>query len=491
MTQSPVGMFEYSVFPMKAPKEEELYHGYYPGTYVSQYLDDFAESKVFEGKTVKDRIEFESGAKQITKEKKSWIIETENERTFKCRKLIMAIGLTSTPFLPNFNNQRFSPPIIHSKYLSQSDSPLNLPETKEIAVLGGSKSALDAVQILVRAGKSVSWIIRTDGEGPPILAPPTSPFHKRSHDVLSKRFVMKTMPCIWDPVDSWSRFYHQSAVGRWISAMIWKVVNVSWLQPPNYGRNANFRLLTPDRPAFWSGDTIAVCNSADLWDTVSKATVYRNNIVKLEDKRVCFVSGKQINCDALVVCTGWKLTYPMFSTELARKLGLPLPVEDEIREDSEKWENLIKEADKKVLELFPALAYPPNFPSKIKTTTPNKLYRNMLPTNLDPEDRSIVFLGAMGSTQSLTVAEIQSLWAAAYLMEKLEVPDKKEMEEEVAETIAWRRRRYLNDGKSYLYDQIPVSAEYAPRLSAVDPAILNLDVKDKANLQFVSMTRCS
>jgi dimethylaniline monooxygenase (N-oxide forming) len=460
MTQAPVGMFEYSVFPMKAPKKEDLFYGNYPGRYVTEYLNDFAMSKTFGGRTIKDRIEFQSGAERIIKGNRVWIIEAENGKTFKCTKLIMAIGLTSTPFMPAFTNQLFTPPIIHSKYLAQADSPLNLPEIKNVVIIGGAKSALDAVQILTRAGKSVSWIIRTTGEGPPILSPPDAPLHNSSHEILSKRGVIKTLPCIWDPEDGWSRFFHQSATGRWLAAFLWTCVNAIWQQPPNYGRNANFRLLTPDRPAFWAGDTIAVCNSADLWDTVSKATVYRDNVEKLEDKRVVLVSGKQIECDALVVCTGWKSTYSMFDAGLTKELGLPVPVEDVDREESQKWEGLIKKADKKVLEMFPVLATAPAYPTKVTTTTPNRFYRSMLPANLDPEDQSIIFLGALGTTQSLTVAEIQSLWAAAYLSGNLKVPKKEEKEVEVAETTAWRRRRYLADGSSYIYDQIPVCFEY-------------------------------
>jgi hypothetical protein len=72
-------------------------------------------------------------------------------------------------------------------------------------------------------------------------------------------------------------------------------------------------------------------------------------------------------------------------------------------------------------------------------------------------DGSIVFLGHFISRDAMTLAEIQALWAVAYMNGKLQKKTQKEMEEDVALVIAWRRRRYLGDGHTYLFDGHEVS----------------------------------
>ena len=45
-------------------------------------------------------------------------------------------------------------------------------------------------------------------------------------------------------------------------------------------------------------------------------------------------------------------------------------------------------------------------------------------------------------------SEVQALWAVAYLDGRIEdLPSEGEIEREVAETVAWDRRRYLNKGE--------------------------------------------
>jgi hypothetical protein len=97
------------------------------------------------------------------------------------------------------------------------------------------------------------------------------------------------------------------------------------------------------------------------------------------------------------------------------------------------------------------------FPGGRERTSPAKLYRAMVPTNPEFNDGSIVSLGHFISRDAMTVAEIQALWAVAYMNGKLQEKTQKEMEEDVALVIAWRRRRYLGDGHTYLFDGHEVS----------------------------------
>src|SRR6185437_15245133 len=136
-------------------------------------------------------------------------------------------------------------------------------------------------------------------------------------------------------------------------------------------------------------------------------------------------------------------------------LGLPM-LPHKIQEDGKEqalWEALLAKADKKVVETFPRLANLPSYPHAEPKSTPSKLYRSMIPLNGD-FDRSIAFVGAIGSAQSLNVAEIQALWTAAYFSNNLTLPSSEEMREEVALATAWRRRRYLEDGYNVIFEHV-------------------------------------
>lgn len=75
-------------------------------------------------------------------------------------------------------------------------------------------------------------------------------------------------------------------------------------------------------------------------------------------------------------------------------------------------------------------------------------------------DNSIVFLGQVGAAQSFQIAETQSIWAAAYLMGNIRLPDLDEIEMDIALTNVWRRRRYLSAGErkpTFMHDELAVS----------------------------------
>jgi pyridine nucleotide-disulfide oxidoreductase len=431
------------------------FHGFYEAQHVFRYLDDFAQKKEFAGKTIKERIIFGATVKTIKKEDHQWMVQVDEAQKFHCRKLIMATGLTSTPKVPNFSTNGSPQLILHSKQLAQEFQLVSSPKLNHFVVLGGGKSAFDAVQMLCKLEKSVTWVIRTDGTGPAHLATPNAPaLLKNSHEIISLRFVAKMSPCIFEPLDGWTRFFHQTKAGSWFTSLIWSLTQSIWHRDANYSKNSNLSKLKPDRPVFWSSDNIAVSNSPLLWDTVSKATIYRDSIGRLEESTVVLKSGLRLKCDALICCTGWNPCYPMFSHSQALGLGLPLPLGSISPVEPDDWVEKLATADEKVVKDFPSLANSPKYPVPSPSTVMSRLYRGMIP--ITGNDRSIVFLGQVGTTQSMTIAEIQSLWAVAHLTGKLDLPTEPEMADQVALATAWRRRRYLSDGNTFIFEQIQV-----------------------------------
>lgn len=456
VTQTPVGMLEYSCFPMPAP--EKVFHGLYAGEHVCEYLEAFAQSTKFAERSLKERVRFSSPVTSVKKREKMWEIQTDNGTKIGCRKLIMATGVTSIPRLPSALRRSPPVPVIHSRDLARNAEFLCSSQVQDVVVIGGSKSAFDTVYMLIQAGKSVSWIIRPGGQGPGFLAAPEGdgPF-QNSHEILSLRLISKMSPCIFEPDDWWLKFFHQWKVGRWLSNALWRSVDNMWKGAAKYDRNENMSKLKPDRMVFWASDNVGVRNAHDMWDIISGASVFRDEVVKVNEETAILSSGKTLKCDAVVACTGWDLSYSMIAKNDCLELGLPTPLEDVPSANVNVWEKRIREADKKVVERFPSLGSEPLSEESEPTKWSNHLYRSVAPIN--DEERSVAFLGQVGTTQSFLVSEIQSLWAVAYLMNELELPPLEHMQEDVALRIAWRRRRYLADGHVLIYDQIPVSVK--------------------------------
>ena len=88
------------------------------------------------------------------------VVNANGEKTSVfARRLIVATGLTTEPFLPHFEGQEtFGGQIFHAKHFAQNRSTLET--AKSVTVFGGTKFAWDAVYAYVTAGVKVNWVIR-------------------------------------------------------------------------------------------------------------------------------------------------------------------------------------------------------------------------------------------------------------------------------------------------------------------------------------------
>jgi cation diffusion facilitator CzcD-associated flavoprotein CzcO len=81
------------------------------------------------------------------------------KENLQTKKLVLATGTTSNPRMPTLKgSDHFKGQIFHSKELSNRKS--DLETAKNIVVLGGSKSAVDAVYMNASKGQHVDWVIR-------------------------------------------------------------------------------------------------------------------------------------------------------------------------------------------------------------------------------------------------------------------------------------------------------------------------------------------
>lgn len=84
------------------------------------------------------------------------------ESSISTRRLIVATGLSSEPFMPHIEGQEeFGRPLFHAKeFLKYAGNPVDTAKVNSVTVFGGSKFAWDAVYAYGRAGVKVDWVIR-------------------------------------------------------------------------------------------------------------------------------------------------------------------------------------------------------------------------------------------------------------------------------------------------------------------------------------------
>lgn len=177
-TNSLWSALDYSDFPMHSD------YGVKPGEHVPghpmhRYLEDYAKKhdllrrmslntrvttieKLQDGDSIVWRLFYQSRRYQ-----KGAATHYSTDGSMKTRKLILATGVTNEPNHPKISGEaEFNAPIVHSARLGREASRLlEDPIIKRVAVLGGGKSAYDAVYLFACAGKEVEWIIRRSGRG--------------------------------------------------------------------------------------------------------------------------------------------------------------------------------------------------------------------------------------------------------------------------------------------------------------------------------------
>lgn len=208
--------------PMSRPPEEDIYYEFFKAKHTTQYLEDYVDGHVFAGQTLRERIQFGARVDKITKVDGKWVISVTGN-TFYTVKLMVASGLTSEQAMPNLpSREKFKGPIIHQENFGRSGI-LSSADTKHITVLGGAKSAADMVYASVKAGKSVSWIVRKTGTGPGFFlsAKGKGPY-KNAFELGSIRVASTLSPSFLTPETWWTRILHESNFGRKVLEAVWR-----------------------------------------------------------------------------------------------------------------------------------------------------------------------------------------------------------------------------------------------------------------------------
>jgi dimethylaniline monooxygenase (N-oxide forming) len=246
----------FSDVPFEPPAEGVDASDFYDAKHMSDYLDDYVDSHVYAGKTIRDRIEFNTKVEKIEKVNGAWIIHGSTASgslaVYAAPKVIVASGRTSTPNEPRLlGKESFKGQIVHTMDYGRSKI-LEEPKVEKVSVLGAGKSAADMVYQAVKAGKSVNWIIRVSGKGPGKFIDGRGKAWCRNIVELGH---VRTLAALLDisalsPPSLWSWFIGKTSIGRRLLAKVFNSISQQAAADADYdrrpGARESFKLLKND-----------------------------------------------------------------------------------------------------------------------------------------------------------------------------------------------------------------------------------------------------
>ncbi|KAI0128331.1 flavin-binding monooxygenase-like family protein [Xylariales sp. AK1849] len=466
VAQVEFGYFNYPSAPMSEDGKPK--NNLVTGDMIWRYLDKYAEDN-----GLKRYIHANSWVSSVERNPSGGWRLTVNGQTINAAKVICAAGITTQTNSPGFTIKENAIPVIHAVDIAKKAATFPDPENKHFVLLGAAKSAYDAAYLLASMGKKVTWVIRDDGAGPmPIM--PSRMLGQNTITAGANRLMNYLSPSLMTTDTALGSFFHRSQIGRWLTRSYWKYVTNQAEKAAGFGGNAgNVEGLKPqvkDNSCFWCESSLGLITMDDFWSTLKKAdiTIVRDKVEVADSTGVTLHSGARVDADYVIYATGWGDHFSFFSPELKEELGIPpygapVPSKEAKRSQAvstkvDPWYFHDKAADEVLAKKIPLLAAGPKDlngwkrPGRAMTVRRWRLYNRVVPLAAAAEnDRSIVVLGQIHTTQTPTISEVQSLWAVAYLLGEVELPREENMIQEIAEWNAWTRRRYGSVGERYPY----------------------------------------
>ncbi|TLS27585.1 hypothetical protein PpBr36_04169 [Pyricularia pennisetigena] len=446
--------------------------------------------------------------------------------TLRCRKLIVATGVNPKPRIAEMRGAAdFKGPIIHSSEMGpQFEAVFNGGRDKEgdgarrkksICVIGGSKSSYDAAYLACVTGHQVDWVIRETGRGPSWIMPSWArmgPFKLVRERLARVRFISFMSPWAFDDFSGvgWLReAVHGTAAGRFVKGKFWKLMHFTTAVQTGFKGKSPHMVLEPEHSPFWYGTATGIDNydlSIHKFVDSGQIRVHRDDVSHLSDHKVHLSRGQELQVDAIIAATGYWAKPAINFTPESTHSGLGVPSISLSQSQQLHWRRLDAASDAKLGARFPELIKGPQ-DKKSKSSSPGRwskssngsssssskkapaarpalyklgsadhgipyspwrLYRGIAPPGLAATgDRSLAFVGIHNNLSNLTRLEVQSLWAASYLLgHALDDPNldgsprsAKAIFEDAALLQRWSQRRApLGHGRSFpdmVFDQLP------------------------------------
>ncbi|KAL9069206.1 MAG: hypothetical protein Q9157_006237 [Trypethelium eluteriae] len=449
------GYFEFSDFPLLDADVGVKPRGLVSGEATAAYLHKYAEHfdllpHLCLNTIVVQATDNEDSTKTWTlKLNKTDLRDAKTESTVTCAKLLAATGQTSRPFYPSYPGmQSFRKTSLHSVELASTGTKvLQDPSISRVTIIGGGKSAHDAVYRYASNGKDVTWIVRKTGRGGLWLAisyPKIGPFSPWMEGLLMTR------PLSWFGAAPWSindgfhsvrYFLHNTTLGRFITRNYFANMSKSTIEQSGILKQESTKQLVPKESLMWYGGQAAILNyDTDFYDTIRDAGVQivHEDVARLENESIILENGDRIETDALVYATGYEFgpSFPLLPATKQLRWGIPVtPFPGE----SKAFASLDERADTELFARFPELKHSPTYPEREPGRTPWRLWRFIAPpSQVSNGPRNLVFLTNVETYQNYLKSEIVSLWAYAYLDNELSVQPESEADV-LYEVSLWTR----------------------------------------------------
>ncbi|KAF4627390.1 hypothetical protein G7Y89_g10764 [Cudoniella acicularis] len=447
------GYYEFTDFPILDAGVGVTKRGLLSGEALSAYVCKYAEHfdltrRVRLETRVLRAINSDLNAEEI------WVLQIRNVgnaegevESITCTKLIIATGQASQPHTPTFLGvEKFKKPIIHAASLAEASMSLLLqPTIKHVTVLGGSKSAHDAVYLCATTGKKVTWVIRKNGRGVMPMAKlfaPMGPWNIWLEGLLMARPSTWFGACPWSDGDGfgWIRWLlHGTKTGRRLVKGYFTKTGSDALEQTGILKDEKTKILIPDQGGMWYGvQTSALNYDTDFYELIrnGQVEVIREDLSHLDGGEIFLQNEQKIETDVLICATGYKYgpSFPLEPVQNLSAWGVPIPpTNDKI------FPALDVKADVELFKRFPVLEESPKQQEFQAGLSPWRLWRFLAPpSQVCSKSRSLVFLCAVASLQTMTKCELTSLWAYAYLNDALAAnPDSEE--DVLYESALWSR----------------------------------------------------
>jgi hypothetical protein len=399
----------------------DLKDDHIPGEHVNSYLHKYAREYNL-GRylrfncNVATAVDDGDAGWTLTVEQESGLGKSQYD--LKAKKLILATGLTSEPFMPTLQGKNdFGAPIYHTSEFAKAENGLGA--FKKVVLLSGAKFSWDIACAYASAGVQVDWVIRKSGHGPCWMLPNRlTPLKIIPELLLQTRLITWLSPCIWEDGFSWVRnFFHQHWLGRKIVDTFFSKMRHFAEEVNGYDHHPETAKLKPWDDLFFIGTNRGLLNyGLDFFEFVrnGQIRVHIADITQLSDHTVHLSSGDTLETDVLICGTGWKDT-PQLNFVTQKELGLPGHASSSAKEH-------IPKADAEIFRTCPKLQNQPasrHFkPMSDKkeelTPEPYRLFRFMVPPAFI-QSRTLAFAGAYRSPATTIIAQTQALWITAFL----------------------------------------------------------------------------
>ena len=430
------GYFEFTDFPILDADVGVTPRGLVSGQAIAAYLHKYAEHF-----GLVPHLRFNTSVRHATNNDdavKAWTLELAEvgkekpatEYSVTCSKLLVATGQTSRPSYPSYPGMHtFRKKIVHTADLaSTGEAIVRDTSVAHVTVLGGGKSAHDAVYRFASAGQRVTWLVRKAGRGGLWMAksyPQIGPFSLWLEGLLMTRPLSWFGACPWSAGDGFGGvryLLHNTAFGRWLTRNYFANMSKSTVEQSGILSQEETKKLVPKETLMWYGGQAAILNyPTDFYDLIRDAgvEVLCEDIAHVDGDALILNNGERVVTDALVCATGYKFgpSFPIVPATKQATWGVPIPPSSA---SSDTFASLEERADIELLTRFPELKQSPLYPEREPGLTSWRLWRFIAPPcQAAAGPRSLAFLNAVESYQNCLKAELVSLWAYAYLNDEL------------------------------------------------------------------------